>query len=341
MVKKRALYIGIYTDGTTSRMRADTLKQLLPGWDYQVIDTDVPFRKRNRVFRSIGFRYKLGPVVADVNNYVRSNMRQQEYDLVWVDKAIYLTFETTKRIRQLARKLVHYTPDMAFFENRSQHFFKSLTLYDFAVTTKRKELADYFSLIPENKVILTTQGFDKSIHQPMHEFRSKVNRVAFVGLCEPAREQVLQLLIDNQVEVALAGQNWSTFVQKNKDNPYLKYFGDALWNRAYAELISSSYFSLGLLSKRFPELHTTRTFEIPACGTALITEKNEDTGSFYSDDEVIFFNDITELPAKLKYYQSNLGQLERITRNGYNRVHQGGYDYVSIMNRLLGQIAND
>ena len=33
----------------------------------------------------------------------------------------------------------------------------------------------------------------------------------------------------------------------------------------------------GLLAKWVPELHTTRTFEIPACGTALVTERNSET----------------------------------------------------------------
>ena len=40
----KALYIGILTDGTTSKMRADTLQSLLPATEWTLVDTDEGFR---------------------------------------------------------------------------------------------------------------------------------------------------------------------------------------------------------------------------------------------------------------------------------------------------------
>lgn len=45
-------------------------------------------------------------------------------------------------------------------------------------------------------------------------------------------------------------------------------------------------FARGALSRRFPERHTTRTFEIPACGTVLITEWNEEISVFLGEKSV-------------------------------------------------------
>ena len=97
-------------------------------------------------------------------------------------------------------------------------------------------------------------------------------------------------------------------------------------------------FGLGLLSKRFPELHTTRTFEIPACRTALLTERNQETQSFFQETEAIFYENTDELIKKVKYYQEDTNELELITRRGYDRVNLEGYDYYSLLKNIIVKI---
>ena len=92
------------------------------------------------------------------------------------------------------------------------------------------------------------------------------------------------------------------------------------------------------VSRRFPELHTTRTFEIPACGTALVTEKNRETRAFFADGEAIFYDDVDQLIEKVKHYRNNPGEVERIAENGRRRVHEDGYDYESILSELLERV---
>lgn len=337
---KKALYIGIYTEGATSRMRGEQLKSLLPGWDYSFIDTEIPFLQQNKVFRSVGFRFKIGPVITSVNQYVLKNLTHEHYDLIWVDKAIFLTKKTTAILKKRAGKLIHYTPDMAYYNNRSNHFFNSIAYYDYLVTTKKTEIDHYLKTVAKEKLILVSQGFDKAVHIPVCTFNEKKDQVAFIGLNEKSRELVLQHLIDNKIKVVLAGYKWEPFVQRNQNSPYLEYLGTALFGKAYVEVISSSYFSLGLLSKHFPELHTTRTFEIPACGTALVTETNDELKGFYTNEEAVFFNDLNGLTEKIKYYQANTGKLEELTKKGYAKVHANGYDYKSIIGKIVDAVLN-
>ncbi len=337
---KKALYIGIYTEGSTSRMRGEQLKHLLPGWDYGFIDTDIPFLHQNRVFRSIGFRYQIGPVITSVNKYILKNLTHEHYDLIWVDKAIFLTKKTTAILKKRAGKLVHYTPDMAYYNNRSNHFFRSIEHYDYLITTKKAEIGDYLKSVEKEKLILVSQGFDTAVHIPVCTFKEKKDQVAFIGLREKSRELVLQHLIDNKIKVVLAGYNWEQFVQRNYNNPFLEYLGTALFGKAYVQVISSSYFSLGLLSKHFPELHTTRTFEIPACGTALITEANEEMGTFFTNEEAIFFYSMDDIAEKIRFYQLNPDKLEELTEKGFKKVHEGGFDYKSILGKIVNTILN-
>jgi spore maturation protein CgeB len=321
-------------------MRADNLRSILKDWDTKLVDTNIPFKKQSRFSQSIGFRYKRGPLIRLINNYILSQIEGDKYELIWVDKGVYITERTTQSLKIRTTNLVHFTPDTAFKHNFSIHFRKSIPYYDFLITTKSFEREQYLGYIPEYRLLLTTQGFDNQIHKPFYEFENKNNCVVFIGLCETARSNVIQNLIDNKIHVKLAGYKWIKFVSRNSSNPYLEYVGPSLIGHDYSRLISSSLFSIGFISKRFPELHTTRTFEIPACGTALLTERNIETASFFEDNEVIFYDNLGTLIKKIKYYKNNLETLKDLTDKGMLKVRNSGFDYRTILMKLLEKILN-
>jgi len=334
----KLLYIGQYGLGTTSRMRAKKLQSILSDWDFKIIDTNIPFQKTSRLSRSFGFRFKRGPLIHGTNYFIISQIQSEHYELIWVDKGVFITAQTTKIVREQTDKFVHYTPDTAFHQNKSIHFYKSMPFYDFLITTKSFEKENYLNYISEDKLLMTTQGFDKDVHRPFYKSEEKESCVVFIGLWEPAREKTIQTMIDNQINVKIAGHKWGKFVSINSSSPYLDYLGETITSDNYAKMISSALFSLGCLSKRFPELHTTRTFEIPACGTALLTERNKETSSFFDEDEVIFYDNLDDLVKKIRFYQNNLPELKRLTDKGIRKVNDGGYDYETILKSLLRQI---
>ncbi|AHM58648.1 hypothetical protein D770_01870 [Flammeovirgaceae bacterium 311] len=334
----KVLYIGQYQTGSTSRMRGEKLKKLLTPTSFDIIDTYIPFINESRLFRSLGFRHKIGPLIRSINRYIEERL-SGNYDFVWVDKGIFITPETTNRIRTLTYHLVHFTPDPAFMFHNSRLFERSLALYDFAVTTKSFELTHYERLLDKTKIILATQGYDKNVHKPVVDFHEKKEGLVFIGHHEVEREVLILHLLNHGVKVALAGIKWENFVKKNNHNHYLTYLGPSIYQDAYVKTLSAYQFGLGLLSKWIPEKHTTRTLEIPACGTALLTERNEETKSFYKEDEVIFFDTHFELVEKIKYYQTNLQELEALTQRGNVCVTKQGYDYESILHRILQQIS--
>lgn len=325
MSVKRFLYIGQYSAGTTSKHRGEALKNIFKDFDFQIIDTNVPFYKVSKFWRTLAFRFKTGKVIWDTNTYILQNLAGT-YDVIWVDKAVYITPKTTAQLRRLGAKLIHYTPDTAFTENQSRHFYNSLPLYDVAITTKSFEMQAYLKYIQPQQLLYSTQGYDTTLHYPRYAFSEKQAHVLFVGLYEPARAKVLHHLLVANIPIVLAGKKWTNFVKQHQ-NYELTFLGEGLFGEAYVEAISKAQMALGLVWKRFPELHTTRTFEIPACGTALITEYNQEIAQFYNDDEVIFFKDIDTLVSKIKFYLDNPDALQHITENGLKKVRTGGYDY--------------
>jgi hypothetical protein len=332
-----AVYIGILQPGSTSRMRADCLRRLTPDWDWEWVDTEPPMRESARPWRTVAFRYQLGKAVDRINSLVLDRIGDTRRDIVWVDKGVFLETSILRTVRRLARRLVHFTPDTAFHENKSRHFEGSIGLYDLAVTTKSFEVSEYHRRVGPEKTLLTTQGYDAEVHYPRAGDEERRREAVFIGLAEPARERCVATLLEAGIQVRLAGIGWGRFLRRWREDPHLAFEGEEIFGDAYAKLLSASWVGLGLLSKHFPEMHTTRTFEIPACGAVLATEATLDTKRFFGDSEALFFDDYADLAIKLdRLFSSNEKEsLTGMAKAGRRRVLDDRRDYTSILANIL------
>lgn len=331
----KVLYIGAYGVGTTSKSRGEVLCKIIKPDRFDVIDTETPFKTYSPVFKSLGWRFKIGPFISDINNYINCSI-EKNYDIIWVDKGIFLKKGLIQRLRNSASIFIHYTPDTALVYNKSYLFNSTLPFYDYCITTKSFEI-DLYREYGAKNVLYCTQGYNKELHRPKNNFETKEG-ICFVGFYERHRALAIQALLDSGFEVKLAGSDWDNFVKKNNGSLNLAYFGKGLFGDAYVDFLSGSLVGLGLLSKKFPELHTTRTIEIPACGTALATETNIEIEKIFDNNEIIAYNNLDQLIEKVKYYLINKNELKHITQLGYKRIVDGGYDYESILRDLLIQM---
>ena len=160
----------------------------------------------------------------------------------------------------------------------------------------------------------------------------------FIGHYEDQRGEVLEKLLQNDIKITLAGIKWHQFAKKHQNNPNLIYLGDGVYGEDYVKTLQKAKMAWGALSKWVPELHTTRTFEIPACGTALVTERNLETQSFFKDDEAIFYTNENDLIEKITFFMNNDKPLEVLTKKGASRAVTSAYDYNAILNAILKTI---
>jgi hypothetical protein len=319
-------------------MRGEYLKELLPIDSYTLVNIDIPLAETSRIFRSFGWRFKLGPLIRNINRYVLSIIKQDfAYDLVWIDKGVFIQPDIVAKLKANSGKLVHFTPDPAFAYHRSRLFYESLPLYDVCVTTKSFEMDDYRTY--GGTPLFCTQGYDPKVHKPYFDFNQK-SGVVFIGHKEEEREFVIGKLVDAKVQVAIAGNHWKSFADRRKGKDNLVYLGTGIYGDEYARSISGAFMSIGFLSKWIPELHTTRTFEIPACGTALVTERNDEILSVFSDTDVIYYQDLNEAVDKVVYYLGNRDALREISVNGYRKVTMGGYSYRDLLEGIVKKIYN-
>jgi hypothetical protein len=301
------------------------------------VDTDSAVLGTSRIWQSAAYRLKLGPAVSSLNELVAAQIRASTFDLVWVDKAVFLWPETVANLRSATKRLVHFTPDAAFHTGSSRYFERTLSLYDLLVTTKSFERAEYVRRAGKDSVLLTTQGYDAGVHYPRNDNDLRRREVVFVGLAEKDREECIESLLDRQIRVRIAGIGWNALLRRRQEDDNLTFEGGGLFGDEYANLLSRSWIGLGLVSKRFPELHTTRTFEIPACGAVLATERTSDTTDFFAEDEVIFFSGYEELGARVsELFAADMeDSLAALAARGRLRAAADQRDYNSILSGVL------
>jgi hypothetical protein len=318
-------------------MRGEYLKAILQPEEFKVIDIDIPISETFSLFRSVGWRFKLGPLIWRINDYAEKQIRGDgDFDVVWIDKGVFIRSQFIKKLKSESNTIVHFTPDTAFTHNQSKFFYDALPLYDYLITTKSFEKRFYHAKKVKH-LLYCTQGYDPALHRIYNSFNEK-DGIAFVGQYEEWRAEVIARLLERNLNIKLAGADWKAFAYKFRNKSNLSYLGSGLFGEAYARLISGSLIGLGLLAKRFPELHTTRTFEIPACGTLLATERNEETETFFLEDEALFFSEIEELVEKIESVLADKELLRNLTDNGHRKITTVGFDYPSIMEKLLKQM---
>ena len=114
---------------------------------YEVVQADrfAFMQAGTRIERSIAARFQLGRAVRSFNRMLQARARVGGYDVVFVDKGVWVWPSTLRCLKSAAKDglVIHYTPDAQFRENRSRYFFSGLPLYDLAVTTKSFEREAY------------------------------------------------------------------------------------------------------------------------------------------------------------------------------------------------------
>jgi spore maturation protein CgeB len=115
--------------------------------------------------------------------------------------------------------------------------------------------------------------------------------------------------------------------------------GGEVYENDYARALTGSNIGLGFLRKACPDQHTTRTFEIPACGSLLLADRTEEHQEFFEEGkEAEFFASCDELLDKVQFYCSNGSARKRVAEGGHRRCIKGTYAYVHRLSAALGAL---
>ena len=86
-------------------MRGEYLKQLFPKHNFLVISIDEPIKATARVLRSLGWRYKIGPLIKDINKHIRLLLKgDYAFELVWIDKGVFIDPDIIYNLKKTLRQ---------------------------------------------------------------------------------------------------------------------------------------------------------------------------------------------------------------------------------------------
>jgi spore maturation protein CgeB len=356
----RILFIGEIGAGQTSLMRMRALERL--GHHVRGVHTIEPWMRTWWLKRQLQRRLQRGSIVDEINRRVWETAREFRPNLVWAEKQEFLRVETINCLRKMGARLVHFTPDpyFALEWKRTRLMDVALKAFDALIYCKSYELEDYKSLA--KPLIYMPLGFCDEVHRPLPPDNARWTcAVGFLGGWEPRRERLLHALAATGAEIKIWGGYWD-FLSDGRWTPrrYIilrqlaggdrfrirrddllarAYQGREIYADDYARALTGSRIGLGLLRKVCPDQHTTRTFEIPACGSLLLADRTEEHQGFFEEGrEAEFFASSEELLDKVRFYCSNESARERIAKAGYERCIRDKYAYVHRVSAALHRL---
>jgi spore maturation protein CgeB len=292
-----------------------------------------PFSAAKGIMFRILRRLHLGPPMLSYNQLLLRTVEEEQPNVVWVDSGAWILRETLAKIRATSGALlIHYTPDAALVFNRiahptrSRHFRRAIPEYDLLVTTKSYEMNDYIRS-GARKLLLQPPTFDRRLHKPEQPTDEEKDMyacdVVFIGTYGVGRERFLAPLARSGVDLAIWGNNW----QRCRD-PELRrlWKGRGLNGRDYSVALCCSKIGLGLLSPLVPDQTTTRTMEIPACGTFLLAQRTPEHLELFKESvEAEFFSSFEELLSKVRTYLNDPVTRNRVAVAGRQRCLNSRY----------------
>jgi hypothetical protein len=360
-IEMKILYLGDIGPGQTCLMRMRALQRL----EHRVlgVNTVEPWRLASWLQRQVQRRMHRGSVIESINRAVLSAAREFHPELVWADKQEFLHIETIQELRKLGARLVHFTPDPYFSLSwkRTPLMDEALRAFDVLVYCKAYEKADYQAL--GNESIYMPLGYCDETHRPLSSADPQWScSLGFLGGWEPRRERLLHAVAATGVDLKIWGCHWE-FLKNgrwtlrrriilrqlagddrfsiHRDPTLLPCLqGNEVYGDDYARALTGANIGLGFLRKVCPDQHTTRTFEIPACGSMLLADRTDEHQAFFDEGkEAEFFSSEEELLDKVRFYSANSQPRKRIAKAGFERGITSGYAYIARLRSLMSTLS--
>ena len=313
-----------------------------------VTDVDSTLTRPYWIYRVVNFffsRVKL-PVryyFRELDDAICSAVSNDRFDVVWIDKGIFISSDSFRYIRkkQPGCKIIGYSPDnMLLRHNQSQLFLDTFKYYDYFITTKSYITVGLKELGCAN-IIFVDNAYEPTFHHQYsitpEEKKLLGGEIGFIGMWEQDRGNSILYLAKHGLNIRVwGGGKWLDY---EGIYPNLKIEKEGLYSSDYNKAISAFNISLCFLRKANCDQQTTRTMEIPACGSLLMAERTPEHERLFKDGvEAVFFTTDEDLLEKCEYYISHPDEAVAIARAGKLKCETAGYSNEQMIRKVLTSI---
>lgn len=328
----RIMCVGETWLGSDARAAFAAFRRL--GHSIQVIDQSsyMPIEWQGTASRAIR-RLCRALFVRELTSGILQGLSHYRPHCLFVFKGNWVQPRVIQHCRDLGIIGLNYYPDVSFLSH-GPYIPRALPLYRHVFNSKSFGVDDMRSLLGITNVSFLAPGYDPELHRPLRltaEERGIYEcDLTFIGTWSPKKETILASLRKGLPEPTMKiwGSQWDRCRDAELQGSIM---GTGVIGEEYTKAICGSSICLGLLSETgrgasSGDLITARTFQIPACGTFMLHERNREASSYFQGGrDAEFFSSSEELRDKVKYYLSHVDQREAIARNGLLRSTRDGY----------------
>jgi hypothetical protein len=188
---------------------------------------------------------------------------------------------------------------------------------------------------------MSFQGYDPELNRPPspdERDRTLEGRIVFAGSWEAERARTVEALADAQLPVTVLSSSvrWQRSAEGRASLEWRRW---EVYGRAYSVALGSAAIALGVLRKAAGDLHTQRTFEIPACGVAMLAERtDEHLALFREGTEAEFFSSDAECVVKARRLLDDVTTRTAVAEAGRRRCLESGYSWADRLSKILRQV---
>jgi spore maturation protein CgeB len=292
-------------------------------------------KKKNLIYRIF---FKLGVNIDqyNINKKLLNLTFLKKYDLIWFEKTNQINRKTLKKIKKYSSSnLVYYTNDnINLFHNISINFIFARNYFDYFVIIK-DYAKEYNKIINKKKIISIIRGYDENYIYPKIKQSNFKYKVVFIGSYEKIRHEYINCIALNDIKVDVFGNGW----KKIKSTANLTIHNKPLYFDDYIEVLHNAYLVLNFFRKKNFDKTTGRTFEIPASGTLMLSERSDPSVNLFREDiEAVYFNNKKELLDKINYCFKNRSFRINLIKNAISKINKNNYSYLQIISKALKNI---
>lgn len=268
--------------------------------------------------------------ISALNTAIVRELSAFEPELTFYIKARYVLPETLRQSARWGPNMAYMNDDMFNPVNQTFTFFQNIREFDCIFTTKSFNVRE-FHAAGAPLALYVPNAYDPAIHYPAtcDDTEGVEGDVGFLGTFRPERADFLSRLAGRGREFRLNvwGHGWR---KMNRADYWLRRWcwrhlarsirGGELRGVEMAKAIQSNRICLGLLHHGNRDLHTSRSFEIPACGGFMLAERTEEHRMYFQEDEeAVYFESFDEMMNKIRFYLAHESIRQRIAQAGYRR----------------------
>jgi spore maturation protein CgeB len=273
---------------------------------------------------------------------LRKALKDEQYDLCWVDGGEWVTPKVIKLLRQHAQKIVSYSIDDPLGPRdgpRFKAYRQCLPYYDLNAVVRNENVAEAYALGALD-VLRVYRSADEVSHAPrkISEIDHKAwdADVLFLGTWFPERGPFLLDLIKRGVPLTIRGSSWHKAPEWLELKAY--WMGGSIAGDDYAKAIQCAKVNLGLVSKENRDLHTTRSLEIPALGGLLCAERTiEHVQMYLEGKEALFWSDAKECAEICKLALADESRRQAIAKAGQQRLKRNGHLNEAVLAEVISK----